>query len=75
MTKVNLNKTTDADIVAALGTCINLSARIRYLVGLGWTYYKTAQYLTVYEQKVHGRDKIVRPQHVRNVATQPLKKS
>jgi len=62
------------EITEGLATCINLSARIRFLKGFGWSYYGIAQYLTDYEARNHGRDKIVRAQHVRNVCIAPLKK-
>ena len=66
-------KTASKDVLEGLGTCANLSQRIRFLNGKGWSKGDISRFLTKYEAEHHKRDKEVRFQHVRNVLITPLK--
>jgi len=75
MTKQNSAALTDAEIEAGLKAAGDVFAnRIRFMLTLGWTYYRIAKYLSKYEREHHGREKDVLTQHVRNTAVQPLKR-
>lgn len=66
-------KTASKTVLEGLGTCVNLSQRIRYLNSQGWSKGDISRFLTKYEADNHGRTKEVRFQHVRNVLITPIK--